>query len=88
MAHQLKTMTMSDGTVVTEKCCEKYVCRYCGGKAVGCNYVANMCLQIAARHEGLCGAYVNDEKYRGYVSECSTCLYYDKDSAQCTLEES
>lgn len=87
MVHKLKTMTMSDGTVVTEKGCEKYVCRYCGGKAVGCNYVANMCLQIAARHKGLCGAYISDEKYRGYVSECSTCQYYDQDQAQCTMEE-
>lgn len=86
MGRELKKMTMSDGTVVEERGCEKYVCRYCGGKAVACNYVANMCLQVAARHDGICGAYVNNEKYSGYITECSTCVHYEEESNVCGLE--
>ena len=39
------------------------------------NYVADMCLQVYARHEGVCGAYVDSDKYRGYVTDCSTCAH-------------
>ena len=85
MGRKLKTMTMYDGTVVEEKGCDKYVCKYCGGKAVACNYVANMCLQVAAKHEPICGSFVDNEHYRGYVTECSTCAYYDKESNSCGL---
>ena len=56
MGRALRTMTMYDGTVVEERGCDKYVCKFCGGKAVACNYVADMCLQVAARHAQICGA--------------------------------
>ena len=85
MGRELKKMTMFDGTVVEERGCEQYVCKYCGGKAVACNYVANMCLQVAARHDDICGAYVNNEKYIGYITECSTCMYYNEESNTCGL---
>lgn len=86
MGRALRTMTMYDGTVVEERGCDKYVCKFCGGKAVACNYVADMCLQVAARHEKICGAFVNDEKYCGYVTECSTCVHYDEESNTCELQ--
>ena len=86
MGRALRTMTMYDGTVVEERGCDKYVCRFCGGKAVACNYVADMCLQVAARHAQICGAFVNDEKYCGYVTECSTCVHYDEGSNTCELQ--
>lgn len=75
MKHQLKTMILENGTEVKEAGCGDYVCRYCGGKATALNYVADMCLQVYARHEGVCGAYMDSDKYRGYVTDCSTCAH-------------
>lgn len=53
MGRKLKNMTMYDGTVVEERGCEKYVCKYCG-----------------------------------YITECSTCVHYDKESNTCVLQTS
>ena len=84
MGHVLKKMKLDFGQEVEEKGCGNYVCRYCGGKATACNFVANMCLQVYAKHAGLCGAYVDSEKYKGYITECSTCRY--QIGGQCTYE--
>lgn len=85
MGRKLRKMTMYDGTVVEERGCEKYECKFCGGKAVACNYVADMCLQVAARHAQICGSFVNNDQYCGYVTECSTCVHYDEESNTCGL---
>ena len=74
MGRQLKTMILN-GKEVKEAGCGDYVCRYCGGKATALNFVADMCLQVYAKHEGMCGAYADTEKYRGYVTDCSTCKH-------------
>lgn len=76
-------MTLDGGITVEEKGCGNYVCRYCGGKATACNFVADMCLQVYAKHEGLCGAYLDSEKYKGYVTECSTCKYQEQGRCVC-----
>jgi hypothetical protein len=75
MGRQLKKFTFDDGTVTEEKVCEEYVCAFCGAKAVACNFVGGMCLQVHAQHTGLCGAYIDNEKYSGYISDCTTCRY-------------
>lgn len=85
MGHQLKKFDLGNGQLAEEKACMNYVCRYCGAKAAAANFVANMCLQVYARHQGLCGAYVNSEKYSGYITECSSCKYFVKN--MCTCEE-
>lgn len=85
MGKELKKMTLDNGLTVEEKGCGNYICRYCGGKATACNFVANLCLQVYARHNGLCGAYLDSEKYRGYITECSTCQYQVK--GECTYGE-
>ncbi len=84
MGHVLKKIKMYDGTEVEEKGCGNYVCRYCGGKATACNFVANICLQVYAKHVGICGAYMDSEKYKGFITECSTCQYLA--DGQCTFE--
>ncbi|MCD8020445.1 MAG: hypothetical protein LUF92_12950 [Clostridiales bacterium] len=86
MGHILKKMTLDNGIEVEEKGCSNYICRYCGGKATACNFVADMCLQVYARHNGICGAYVNNEKYNGYITECSTCKYHIE-GVGCIFEE-
>ena len=68
-------MVLDNGTVVKEAGCMDYVCRYCGGKATALNFVADMCLQVYAKHNGICGAYVDSPQYRGYVTDCKTCLH-------------
>lgn len=80
-----KRFRMDDGLVIEEHVCSDYVCRFCGAKASYCNYVGNMCLQAFVPHVGVCGAYVNDERYSGYVSECKTCRFLGEDGG-CTLE--
>lgn len=75
MGHRLKKMRLPGGTQAEERSCGDYVCRYCGGKATACNFVADMCLQVYARHDGLCGAYIETDQYMGYVTECGTCKY-------------
>lgn len=82
MAHELKSITLSDGRVENEKACMNYTCRYCGAKATGANFVAGLCLQVVASHVGLCGAYVESDQYTGYVSECSTCRYFEDGKCQ------
>lgn len=84
MGRHLKKMVLDNGTEVKEAGCGDYVCRYCKGKATALNYVADMCLQVYAKHEGMCNAYVDSEKYRGYVTDCSTCLH-QKDG-ECSLD--
>ena len=37
-------------------------------------------------HQGACGAYVNNEKYVGYVSDCTTCRFNRADGS-CELME-
>ena len=85
MGHQLKSFDLGNGQIVQERACMDYVCRYCGVKASASNMVANLCLQVFARHQGRCGAYVESDQYTGYVSECSTCRYYEND--ECTHGE-
>lgn len=55
MGRQLKKMRLPNGVVAEERACGDYVCKYCGGKATACNFVADMCLQVYARHQGMCG---------------------------------
>ncbi|MCI9637312.1 MAG: hypothetical protein HFG77_13130 [Hungatella sp.] len=83
MGRKLKTMVLN-GTEVKEAGCMDYVCRYCGGKATALNFVADMCLQVYAKHNGLCGAYTDSEKYRGYVTDCSTCARQKE--GECVLD--
>lgn len=78
MGHILKKMVEDQGRIVEEKGCSDYICKYCGGKATACNFVADLCLQVYAKHNGLCGAYVQTDKYVGYITECSTCTYYEE----------
>lgn len=78
MGHILKKMEVDQGRIAEEKGCKDYICKYCGGKATACNFVADMCLQVYAKHNGLCGAYVQTDQYVGYVTECSTCTYYEE----------
>lgn len=85
MGHTLKKMRLDSGVLVEEKGCVNYICRYCGGKATACNMVANMCLQVYAKHVGRCGAYMESEKYVGYITECSTCQY-DQEGHGCSYE--
>lgn len=85
MGKTLKTITLSNGKVLNEVGCGNYTCRYCGSKATQGNYVTGLCLQLRAPHVGLCGAFRNDENYLGYITECSTCQYYDNNS-QCTCD--
>lgn len=82
MATDLKKFDLGNGQIAEEKACMNYTCKYCGAKATAANFVADMCLQVFARHVGACGAYVNTDQYSGYISECSTCLYFDGE--QCT----
>lgn len=81
--HHLKEFDLGGGRTAVEKTCMNYTCRYCGAKAVAGNFVADLCLQVAARHMGLCGAYVETDQYMGYVNECSTCSYFDDETKQC-----
>lgn len=85
MGRQLKKMRLPNGVEAEEKACGDYVCKYCGGKATACNFVADMCLQVYARHQGMCGAYIETEKYVGYVTDCSTC-HYQGISGECRYE--
>ena len=85
MAHKLKTFDLGNGELMKEKACMDYTCRYCGAKAVACNMVGGLCLQVVARHEGLCGAYVQNDKYTGYITECETCRYFG-DDGMCNKE--
>ena len=48
MSRQLKKRLLPGGVNATEKACGDYVCKYCGGRATACNFVANMCLQVYA----------------------------------------
>lgn len=84
MGRQLKRMVLDNGTEVKETGCGDYKCRYCGGRATALNFVADMCLQVYARHNGMCGAYMDSEKYRGYVTDCSTCAH--QEDGECGLE--
>lgn len=79
MARELKKFDLGNGEVVEETVCMNYKCRYCGARAYAGNFVADMCLQVIAKHQGLCGAYVESDKYTGYVSKCTTCSYYSED---------
>ncbi len=83
MGKTLKTMTMPSGKEVQEAGCGNYVCRYCGGRATALNMVAGMCLQIYAKHVGICGAYMESEKYRGYITDCSTCVHQENGVCVC-----
>lgn len=85
MAYKLKKMRLLGGTEVEEKACPNYKCRYCGEKATACNFVADMCLQVYARHNGICGAFTETENYVGYISDCSTCKYQEA-KGQCAFE--
>lgn len=85
MGKKLKKITLENGTTVEEKGCGNYICRYCGGRGTACNFVAGLCLQVYAKHYGLCGAYLDSEKYKGYVTECSTCQF--QVNGECTFEE-
>lgn len=78
---------MPDGLLVRERVCDDYVCAYCGAKASYCNYVGNICLQAFVPHQGACGAYVNDERYSGYINECGTCKYNRVDGTCELMEE-
>lgn len=84
MAEELKKFDLGNGETAEERACMKYTCKYCGAKATAGNFVANLCLQVFARHVGACGSYVNTAQYSGYISECSTCLYFDGEG--CTAE--
>lgn len=84
MAKVLKEFKLDNGTVLKEVGCGNYICRYCGGKAVGVNLVADMVLQINAKHNGICGAFRDDEKYLGYINDCSTCAYLI--DGECTFD--
>jgi hypothetical protein len=75
MGKQLKKFTFDNGTVVEEKVCEDYICRFCDANANACNYVGGMCLQVFPRHKQLCGSFVDNETYSGFISDCSTCKY-------------
>lgn len=75
MGRQLKKMRLPNGVEAEERACGDYVCKYCGGRATACNFVADMCLQVYAHHNGICGAYMESDKYVGYVTECGTCKY-------------
>ncbi len=55
MGRQLKKMRLPNGVVAEERACGDYVCKYCGGKATACNFVADMCLQVYARHQACAG---------------------------------
>ena len=74
MGRQLKKMRLPNGVVAEERACGDYVCKYCGGKATACNFVADMCLQVYARHQGMCGAYIETEKYVGYVTDAAPAI--------------
>ena len=74
MGRQLKKMRLPNGVVAEERACGDYVCKYCGGKATACNFVADMCLQVYARHQGMCGAYIETEKYVGYVTDSAPAI--------------
>ena len=80
MSKELKQFDLGKGQIAREKTCMDYTCKYCGAKATAGNFVANMCLQVFARHIEGCGAYVNSEEYSGYISECSTCRYYQNET--------
>lgn len=84
MGHVLKQIDLDNGVQYKETGCGNYICKYCGGKATSVNYVMNMCLQVYAKHIGLCGAYVENEKYMGYVTDCTTCAY--QEDGNCTFE--
>ena len=75
MGRVLKQQILPNGKIELEKGCGNYVCRSCGGKATACNYVAGLILQVYAKHYGLCGSYVETDKYKGYITDCSTCQY-------------
>ena len=83
MGRKLKKMVLDNGKEVREDCgYEKLeVSDYIEGKwpieysVSSQNFVADMCLQVYAKHKGMCGAYVDSEKYHGYVTDCSTCFY-------------
>lgn len=79
MGKTLKTITLPSGKVLNEVGCGNYTCRYCGAKATQGNYVTGLCLQIRAPHIGLCGAFKNDSDYSGYITECTTCQYYNSE---------
>ena len=85
MQPRRKTFTMDDGLVIKEHVCADYVCATCGARASYCNYVGDLCLQAYVPHVGACGAYVNNEKYSGYVSECQNCAHNRADG-RCELE--
>jgi hypothetical protein len=84
MARELKKIVLPNGKEEWEKGCGNYVCHYCGGKATALNCVAGLVLQVAAKHYGICGAYVDSEEYKGYRSDCSTCQY--QENGTCTYE--
>ena len=81
-----KTFRNYDGFLIRENVCSDYTCRFCGSKASYCNYVGDLCLQAFVPHQGACGAYVNNEKNVGYVSDCTTCRFNRADGS-CELME-
>ena len=50
MGRQLKKMRLPNGVVAEERACGDYVCKYCGGKATACNFVAVMLAIKAANN--------------------------------------
>ena len=55
MGRQLKKMRLPNGVVAEERACGDYVCKYCGGKATACNFVADMCLRYTPAIEACAG---------------------------------
>ncbi len=86
MGKTLKTITLPNKKILKEVGCGNYTCRYCGAKATQGNYVTGLCLQIRAPHIGLCGAFKNDSDYSGYITECTTCQYYNSEG-NCTCDK-
>lgn len=86
MGRALREITFDSGKVEKEKGCMKYTCKYCGGRATGCNMVAGINLQLYALHNGICGSYVDSDQYVGFISDCSTCKYLGEDE-ECHVED-
>ena len=86
MGYQLKKMDLGNGHVEKETCCMNYKCRFCGVRASASNYVLGMCLQVYAPHEPGCHAYVEDSKRAGYVTDCTTCIFWSTESG-CTTTD-
>lgn len=85
MPGRRKTFKNYDGFTIHETVCKDYVCKHCGQKASYCNYVGDICLQAFVPHTPGCQSFVNNERYSGYDTSCTTCRNNDE-AGLCALE--